>query len=106
MTAENLAIVFTDVVGSTEQSHLLPQETADEVRRRHFSTLRRAIAQSGGKPTTHGRSSSFATESLEGRFSLVATADVRSHVDPSQPLCACRPSALNRRWYIGDSLQG
>ena len=48
MTAENLAILFTDVVGSIEQSHLLPQEAADEVRRHHFSVLRRAIAQSGG----------------------------------------------------------
>ena len=48
MTTENVAILFTDIVGSTELSQRLPAETADEVRREHFSVLRQAIAESGG----------------------------------------------------------
>jgi DNA-binding NarL/FixJ family response regulator/class 3 adenylate cyclase len=48
VTTENMAILFTDVVGSTELSQRLSADEADEVRRAHFSTLRRAIAETGG----------------------------------------------------------
>jgi len=48
MTTENVAILFTDIVGSTELSQRLSPEAADEVRRGHFSVLRQAIAQTGG----------------------------------------------------------
>lgn len=48
MTTENVAILFTDVVGSTELSHRLSPEVAEEVRRGHFSILRQAIAEAGG----------------------------------------------------------
>jgi class 3 adenylate cyclase len=48
LTTENVAILFTDVVGSTELSQGLSVEAADEVRRAHFSILRRAIAETGG----------------------------------------------------------
>ena len=48
MTTENVAILFTDIVGSTELSQRLSPEAADEVRRGHFSILRQAIAQKGG----------------------------------------------------------
>ena len=48
MTAENVAILFTDVVGSTELSRRLSPEGADEIRRGHFSVLRQAIAEAGG----------------------------------------------------------
>jgi class 3 adenylate cyclase len=48
LTTENVAILFTDVVGSTELSQRLSPETADEVRRGHFSILRQAIAEAGG----------------------------------------------------------
>src|ERR1700692_159103 len=48
MTTENVAILFTDIVGSTELSQRLSAETADEVRRVHFSVLRQAIAEAGG----------------------------------------------------------
>ncbi len=48
MTTENVAILFTDIVGSTQLSqHLLP-DIADEVRRTHFSILRQAIAEANG----------------------------------------------------------
>lgn len=48
MTTENVAILFTDIVGSTEQSQRLSQERCDEVRRGHFVILRQAIAEAGG----------------------------------------------------------
>jgi class 3 adenylate cyclase/tetratricopeptide (TPR) repeat protein len=48
MTTENVALLFTDIVGSTELSQRLSAEVADEVRRGHFSILRQAITESGG----------------------------------------------------------
>jgi class 3 adenylate cyclase/tetratricopeptide (TPR) repeat protein len=48
MTTENVAILFTDIVGSTELSQRLSPEAADEVRRSHFSLLRQALTESGG----------------------------------------------------------
>ena len=48
MTIENVAILFTDIAGSTELSQRLSQEDADEVRRRHFSILRQGITETGG----------------------------------------------------------
>jgi class 3 adenylate cyclase/tetratricopeptide (TPR) repeat protein len=48
MTTENVAVLFTDVVGSTELSQRLSAEAADEVRRGHFSILRQAVAEAGG----------------------------------------------------------
>ena len=48
MGTENVAILFTDIVGSTELSQRLSAEVADEVRRGHFSILRQALAVTGG----------------------------------------------------------
>ena len=48
MTTENLAVLFSDVVGSTELSLAMPPEAADEVRRGYFSVLRQAVAATGG----------------------------------------------------------
>ena len=48
MTTENVALLFTDVVGSTELAQGLSPEAADEVRRGHFSILRQALAEVGG----------------------------------------------------------
>jgi class 3 adenylate cyclase len=48
LTTENVTILFTDLVGSTELSASLSAEASDDVRRRHFSALRKAIATSGG----------------------------------------------------------
>ena len=48
MSTEAVAILFTDIVASTELSQRLPAEAADEVRRSHFSLLRQAITESGG----------------------------------------------------------
>ena len=49
VTTENVAILFTDVVGSTQLSHRQAPEDADEVRRQHFSILRQAVTEAGGK---------------------------------------------------------
>jgi len=48
VTTENVAVLFTDVVGSTELSHRVSPEASDEIRRGHFSMLRQAIAETGG----------------------------------------------------------
>src|SRR5271167_1877527 len=48
VTTENVAILFTDIVGSTELSQRLWPEAGDELRREHFSILRQAIAEAGG----------------------------------------------------------
>jgi class 3 adenylate cyclase/tetratricopeptide (TPR) repeat protein len=48
MTTENVAVLFTDVVGSTELAQRLSPDAADEARRRHFSILRQATAEAGG----------------------------------------------------------
>ena len=49
VTTENVAVLFTDIVGSTELSQRLSQDLADEVRRDHVSVLRQAIAEAGGR---------------------------------------------------------
>ena len=48
LTTETVAILFTDVVGSTALSQRLSPDSADEVRRGHFSVLRQAVAETGG----------------------------------------------------------
>ena len=47
-TTENITVLFTDLVGSTELASSLTPEAGDDVRRKHFSALRQAIATSGG----------------------------------------------------------
>ena len=53
MTTENAALLFTDIVSSTELSHRLTPEATDQVRRDHVSMLRQAIAESGGTEVKH-----------------------------------------------------
>jgi class 3 adenylate cyclase len=48
VTTEDVAVLFTDIVGSTELFQRLSPEAADEVRRNHFSILRQAIAEMEG----------------------------------------------------------
>ncbi len=45
---ENVAVLFTDVVGSADSSKPLPPEAAGAVRRGHFAILRQALAEAGG----------------------------------------------------------
>ena len=47
-TTESITVLFTDLVGSTEMAAAISPEAADELRRKHFSSLRQAIASSGG----------------------------------------------------------
>jgi class 3 adenylate cyclase/tetratricopeptide (TPR) repeat protein len=46
--SEHITVLFTDLVGSTELATSLAPGAADELRNRHFSCLRQAIAASGG----------------------------------------------------------
>jgi class 3 adenylate cyclase/tetratricopeptide (TPR) repeat protein len=46
---ENITVLFTDLVDSTELSSALGVEAADGLRREHFSSLRQAIASTGGQ---------------------------------------------------------
>lgn len=48
MSTENLAILFCDVVGSTELSIAMSPEAADGVRRGYFSVMREAVIDAGG----------------------------------------------------------
>ena len=48
MTTENVAVLFTDMVGSTTLASGLSPDAADELRREHFSILRQAVAEAGG----------------------------------------------------------
>ena len=48
MSTEAVVILFTDIVGSTEQSMAHSPDRADEARRTHFSILRQAIAECDG----------------------------------------------------------
>jgi len=48
VSTEFAAILFTDVVGSTELSQRLSVDAADEIRRGHFSILRQALTEAGG----------------------------------------------------------
>ena len=48
MTTENVAVLFTDMVGSTALASSLSPDAADELRRGHFSILRQAVAEAGG----------------------------------------------------------
>jgi class 3 adenylate cyclase len=43
-----VAILFTDMVGSTELSQRLAPDAAHELRREHFFILRQALAEAGG----------------------------------------------------------
>jgi class 3 adenylate cyclase len=45
---EHVTILFTDIVGSTEQAMATTPEVANERRRRHFLMLRQAVFDSGG----------------------------------------------------------
>jgi class 3 adenylate cyclase len=45
---ENITVLFTDLVGSTELASSMTPEAADEIRRGHFSALRQAVAEAGG----------------------------------------------------------
>ncbi len=47
-SAEHVTVLFTDLVGSTELASALTLEAGGELRRKHFSLLRQAIAASGG----------------------------------------------------------
>jgi class 3 adenylate cyclase/tetratricopeptide (TPR) repeat protein len=48
MTSGLIAILFTDLVGSTELASQLGDAAADELRREHFASLREAVAATGG----------------------------------------------------------
>ena len=48
MSTEQLAILFTDLVGSTELSQAHAPDTAEEMRRQHTAILRQAITEHGG----------------------------------------------------------
>ena len=63
---QNVTVLFTDLVGSTQLATSLTPEVADAVRREHFSTLRRAITENSGsevKNTGDGLMVVFSTAS-------------------------------------------
>ncbi len=53
MTAENVVVMFTDVVGSTALASSMTPDAGDGLRRAYFLALRRAILESGGTEVKH-----------------------------------------------------
>ena len=49
MTTENVTVLFTDLVGSTQLQSSVTPNVADAIRRDHFTVLRRSIAEAGGR---------------------------------------------------------
>jgi class 3 adenylate cyclase len=49
VSTEHVIVLFTDIVGSTQLSLALAPHEADELRRRHFAILRRAILDHDGR---------------------------------------------------------
>ncbi|HEY5109301.1 MAG TPA: AAA family ATPase [Acidimicrobiales bacterium] len=47
-SSENITVLFTDLVGSTELASSLTPDQADDVRRAHFAALRQAVTDAGG----------------------------------------------------------
>jgi class 3 adenylate cyclase/tetratricopeptide (TPR) repeat protein len=79
---ENVTVLFTDLVGSTKLATSLTPEVADAVRREHFSTLRRAITESGGsevKNTGDGVMVVFSTASAALRCAVAMQQAVYRH---------------------------
>lgn len=48
LSTESAVVLVTDLVGSTELSFSVSPEEADELRRMHFSSLRKGVASAGG----------------------------------------------------------
>jgi class 3 adenylate cyclase/tetratricopeptide (TPR) repeat protein len=48
MATQTVTVLFTDLVGSTEQISRLGEEAAEELRREHFAQLRAVMAGTGG----------------------------------------------------------
>ena len=89
MPTENVAILFTDIVGSTALSQRLSAEIADKVRRGHFSILRQGITESGGievKNLGDGVMVAFSSASaaLGCAVSMQQGTWLGSHPDPSR----------------------
>jgi DNA-binding NarL/FixJ family response regulator len=73
MDAPFLTILFTDLVGSTARFDRLGDAAADEVRRRHFAAIRRAVAELGGhevKSTGDGLMVSFGSAAAAVRCAI------------------------------------
>ena len=49
MTTENVTVLFTDLVGSTQLQSSVSPDAADEIRRDHFTVLRQAISETNGR---------------------------------------------------------
>ncbi len=49
MTTENVTVLFTDLVGSTQLQSSVTPDVADTIRRDHFTVLRRSISETGGR---------------------------------------------------------
>ena len=87
---ETITVLFTDLVGSTELASALTPDAADQLRRGHFATLRRAIVPAGGtevKNLGDGLMVVFPSTSaaLSCAVAMVQTVD-RENATSSRPL--------------------
>jgi class 3 adenylate cyclase len=82
---EDVAILFTDVVGSTELLDRVGDDVAHELRRRHFSLLRAAIHDHGGrevKSLGDGLMVAFESPPVAVRCGLAMQHAVAAYDDP------------------------
>lgn len=90
---ENVTVLFTDLVGSTQLATSLTPEAADTVRRDHFSSLRRAITETDGsevKNTGDGLMVVFTTPSAALACAVVMQQAVHRHNETSGPALGLR----------------
>ncbi len=83
---ENVTVLFTDLVGSTQLATSLTPDVADAVRREHFSTLRRAITETRGsevKNTGDGLMVVFSTASAALACAVAMQQAVHGHNEAS-----------------------
>lgn len=86
-----VAILFTDVVGSTELLDRVGDEAGEELRRAHFTLLRHAVAEAGGeevKSIGDGLMVVFASpvQAVGCAVAIQRDIDVRNRQRPEQPV--------------------
>jgi class 3 adenylate cyclase/pimeloyl-ACP methyl ester carboxylesterase len=88
-TTATVAVLFCDVVGSTERLTRLGDEAGDQFRRELFAALRRAVVENGGTEVKHlgdGLMVVFERSSIDAIECAAAMHAAAAAVDPDDPV--------------------